>query len=134
MTDKLDWKPTDYSSCSPYLVVEDARAVIAFAKATFDATELRRYDNPDGSIMHAEIRIDDTVVMLGEAGDEYPAIHAIVHVYVPDVDRTYAAALEAGATGLEAPHTREGDPDKRGAVKDVCGNTWSIATQLAAGE
>jgi uncharacterized glyoxalase superfamily protein PhnB len=126
----MSWKPAAHSTVSPYLVVDGAQKVIDFAKATFGATEVRRYDHPDGSIMHAEIRIDDTVVMLGDGGPEFPPFPSLLHVYVDDVDRVYARALEAGATPVEAPKTREGDPDKRGSVKDPCGNTWAIATQL----
>ena len=125
-----NWKPESYSSVSPYLVVSDARKVIAFAKAVFGATELRRYDLPGGSIMHAEIRIDDSVIMLGDGGPEFPPFPSLIHVYVDDVDRVYQRAIDAGATPVEAPRTKEGDPDKRGSVKDPCGNTWSIATQL----
>ena len=125
-----NWKPESYSSVSPYLVVSDGKKVIAFAKAVFGATELRRYDLPDGSIMHAEIRIDDSVIMLGDGGAEFPPFPSLIHVYVDDVDGVYRRALETGATPVEAPRTREGDPDKRGSVKDPCGNTWSIATQL----
>jgi PhnB protein len=130
MADIKNWKPRSYSSVSPYLVVAGAQKVIDFAKEVFGAVELRRYELPDGSIMHAEIRIDDTVVMLGDGGPEFPPFAALIHVYVDDVDRIYARALEAGATSLEAPRTRDGDPDKRGSVKDPCGNTWAIATQL----
>lgn len=126
------WKPDGYSSCSPYLVVRGAQKVIDFAKAVFGATELRRYELPDGSIMHAEFRIDDTVIMLGDASDKFPPIPSVLHVYVQDVDRVYTAALAAGATALEAPRTREGDPDKRGSVQDPCGNRWTIATQKTA--
>lgn len=125
------WKPKSYSSVSPYLVVAGAQKVIDFAKQVFSAKELRRYDNPDGTIMHAEILIDDTVVMIGDAGPQFPAFSSLLHVYVPDVDSVYQRALAAGATGLETPRTREGDPDKRGSVKDPCGNIWSIATQVS---
>jgi hypothetical protein len=60
-------KPAGYTSLSPYLVVHGAQKVIEFLKQTFGATELRRYDNPDGTIMHAEVRVDDTVVMIADA-------------------------------------------------------------------
>jgi len=125
-----DWKPPSYSTVSPYLVVAGAQKVIDFAKAVFGATELRRYDMPDGSIMHAEIRIDDTVIMVGDGGPEFPSFSSLLHIYVEDVDRVYERALKAGATPVEAPRARDGDPDKRGSVKDPCGNTWAIATQL----
>ena len=131
MKDRKNWKPHSYSSVSPYLVVASAQAVIDFAKAVFGATELRRYEMPNGSIIHAEIRIDDTVVMLGDGGPEFPPFASLIHVYVNDVDEIYERALEAGASSVEAPKTREGDPDKRGSVKDPCGNTWTIATQLS---
>ncbi|CAN5756643.1 VOC family protein [soil metagenome] len=124
------WKPSSYSSVSPYLVVAGAQKVIDFAKAVFNATELRRFTLADGSIMHAEIRIDDTVIMLGDGGPEFPPFASLIHVYVDDVDRVYGRALEAGATPGEPPQTRQGDPDRRGSVKDPCGNTWAIATQL----
>jgi len=61
-------KPDGYTSVSVYLVVDGAQRVIDLLKKTFDATELRRYDMPDGTIMHAEVRIDDTVVMIAEGG------------------------------------------------------------------
>lgn len=130
MNNQENWKPRHYSSASPYLVVAGAQKVIDFAKAVFDATELRRYDLPDGSIMHAEFRIDDTVIMLGDGGPDFPPVASLIHVYVADVDRVFQRALQAGATAVETPKIREGDPDKRGSVKDPCGNTWAIATQL----
>lgn len=115
---------------SPYLVVGGAQKVIDFLKTVFGATELRRCDMPDGSIMHAEVRIDDTVIMLGDGGVAIPPFTSLIHVYVDDVDRAYERAIEAGGTPVEAPQTREGDPDRRGSVKDPCGNTWAIATQV----
>jgi PhnB protein len=124
-------KPQGYTSLSPYLVVHGAQKVIDFLKQTFGATELRRYDMPDGSIMHAEIRVDDTVVMIADGGGEWPPFPSWLHVYVPDVDATYARALKAGGASVQAPDRKEGDPDRRGGVKDPGGNTWWIATQVA---
>lgn len=126
----VDWKPGGYSTLSPYLVVEGAERVIDFLTEVFRATELRRYDMPDGSIMHAEVRIDDTVVMIGEAGGDWQPRPAFLHVYVEEVDAVYAQALAAGGRSVEEPHQREGDPDRRGGVRGPGGNTWWIATQL----
>jgi uncharacterized glyoxalase superfamily protein PhnB len=86
---------------------------------------------PDGSIMHAEVRIDDTVVMLGEAGGDWHAAPSHVHVYVRDVDASYARAVSVGGVAVQAPTQREGDPDRRGGVKDPGGNTWWLSTQVA---
>ena len=85
-------KPAGYTSLSPYLVVHGAQRVIDFLKQTFGATELRRYDNPDGTIMHAEVRVDDTVVMIADGGGAWPPFPSWLHVYVPDVDATSARA------------------------------------------
>jgi hypothetical protein len=62
------FKPEGYSTVSPYLIAAGAQRVIDFLKEAFGARELRRYDLPDGSIMHAEVRIGDTVVMLDDGG------------------------------------------------------------------
>ena len=129
MTRDQHWKPATYTSLSPYLVVAGAQKVIDFARAAFGATELRRYDRPDGAIMHAEVRIDDGVLMLSDAADGYPAVPSMLHLYVADVDRAYAKAVEAGASEVQAPRTHEGETDKRGMVTDPCGNTWVLSTQ-----
>lgn len=123
-------RPAGYPAVSPYLVAEGAQAVIDFAVATFGATPLRRYDSPDGTIMHAEFRIGDSVVMIGEAGGQWPSIPAFLHVYVDDVDATYRRALDAGGVSVQAPEQKRGDPDKRGGVRDRAGNTWWISTQV----
>ena len=126
-----NWKPPSYGSVSPYIMARDAQRVIDFLKQVFGATDLRRYDMPDGTIMHAEVRMDDSVIMLAEASDEFPAFPIWLHVYVPDVDATYRRALDLGAESVQEPRQREGDPDRRGGVKDPAGNTWWISTQLS---
>jgi uncharacterized glyoxalase superfamily protein PhnB len=123
-------KPQGYSTVSPYLVAAGAQAVIDFAREAFGAAELRRYDLPDGSVMHSEVRIGDTVVMVGDAGPEWPAVPAHLHVYVADVDAVYRRALDAGGVSVKEPERRDGDPDRRGGVRDPAGNTWWIATQV----
>jgi uncharacterized glyoxalase superfamily protein PhnB len=124
------YKPEGYSSISAYVVADGAQRVIDFLKKAFDAKETRRYDNPDGTIMHAEVRIDDTVVMIADGGGPFPPFPIWLHVYVPDVDAAYRRALDAGGVSVEVPKQKEGDPDRRGGVKDPAGNTWWIATQV----
>ena len=123
------WKPSSYTSVAPYLITRNAARVIDFLRDALDAEPLRRYEMPDGSIMHAEVRVDDTVVMMGEAGESWPAVPSHVHVYVPDVDASYARALGVGGEAVQPPSQREGDPDRRGGVKDPGGNTWWLSTQ-----
>lgn len=123
------YKPSHYNSASPYLIVDGADATITFLKAVFGATELRRIPGENGLLRHAEVRIDDSVIMLADSpSPEWPAAPAHVHVYVADVDTVYRRALEHGAESIQAP-IRKDDEDKRGGVKDACGTTWWIATQ-----
>ncbi len=124
------WKPQGYSTVSVYIVAQGAQRVMDLLNKTFDASDLRRFDGPDGRIVHAELRIDDTVVMIAEAGGNYPAFPVWLHVYVQDVDATYKKALAAGAVSVQEPVQKPGDPDRRGAFQDPCGNTWWISTQL----
>ena len=123
------YKPNHYNSVSPYLIVNGADATITFLRNVFGAVELRRFPNTEGKLMHAEVRIDDTVVMLADGSEGWPPIPAQVHVYVHDVDATYQRALQAGATSVQAPVKKE-DEDKRGGVKDAGGTTWWIATKV----
>ena len=118
------FKPASYNSVSPYLIVTNAAATIQFLIEVFGAQEIRRVADPrSGRIMHAEVRLDDTVIMLGDCVEGvWPAVGAHVHVYVPDVDATYAKALKCGAVSVQAPVTKE-DEDKRGAFKDAGGTT-----------
>jgi uncharacterized glyoxalase superfamily protein PhnB len=123
------YKPKNYNSVSPYLVVSGADATIDFMEAVFGAVELRRFPNEAGKIMHAEVRVDDTVVMLADGVEGWPPVPAYVHVYVRDVDEVYQRALAAGATSIQEPVQKE-DEDKRGGVKDAGGTTWWIATKV----
>lgn len=122
-------KPNGYSTVSPYLIVTGANETIEFLKHVFGAVELRRF--PDGAekLMHAEVRIDDTVVMLADSTEEWPPIPSNVHIYVSDVDSTYQRALKAGATSVQEP-VKKDDEDKRGGVKDSGGTTWWISTKI----
>jgi uncharacterized glyoxalase superfamily protein PhnB len=122
-------KPEGYTTVAPYLIVDGAQKTVEFLARVFAAKELRRFAGPDGKLMHAEVRIDDTVVMLADGAPGWPPIPSHVHIYVPDVDATYKRALEAGATSVQAP-VKKDDPDKRGGVKDSGGTTWWIATKV----
>lgn len=121
----MSWKPEGYPSAAPYLTVRDAEATLALLEAVFGAARLRVVLRPGGGIMHAEARIDDTVVMMGEAR-EGPESH--VHVYVPDVDATWTRAMAAGGEIVQAPERKTPDDDRRGGFRDPNGVTWWIAS------
>jgi len=125
----IDYKPEGYTSLAPYLVVPSVQRVVDFLKQAFGATELRRFDKPDGSVIHAEVKVDDTVVMMADASPEFPAFPVWMHLYVKDVDAAYQRALDAGGVAVQPPKQSDGDPDKRGGVKDPGGNTWWVSTQ-----
>lgn len=123
------YKPDGYTSVAPYLIVEGAAKTIDFLVRGLGATEIRRFPSEDGRVMHAEVRIDDTVVMIADSAPGWPAMQSHVHVYVKDVDATYRRALEAGGTSVQEPVKKQ-DADKRGGVKDAGGTTWWIATTI----
>jgi PhnB protein len=125
----IGYKPQGYSSVSPYLIVDGANETIAFLVKALDAVELRRFSEPQGRVIHAEVRIGDTVIMLADSTEHWPASASLVHIYVQDVDVTYQRALEAGATSVQAPEQKD-DEDRRGAVKNAGGTTWWIATTV----
>lgn len=121
--------PEGYRSVTPYLVVEGAAAVLDFVKEAFGAEEKFRMDTPHGTIGHAEVQIGDSMVMLGDAGDQNPAMPAMIHLYVDDCDATYERALAAGGTSEREP-TDQFYGDRSAGVRDSAGNLWWIATHV----
>lgn len=123
------FKPESYNTVSPYLIVSDAAGTIKFLEEVFGAAVLRRSPDAEGRLRHAEVRIDDTVLMLADSAPGWPPVPSHAHVYVADVDATYLRALQVGATSVQEP-VKKDDEDKRGGVKDVGGTTWWIATRV----
>jgi len=121
--------PEGYNSVSPYLVVPGVAQLLEFVKEVFGAVERFRMPNADGQIMHAEVTIGDTVVMMGEGPHEGEVHPGYLHVYVPDADATYARALKAGATSIREP-ADQFYGDRNAGVRDASGNTWWIATRV----
>jgi uncharacterized glyoxalase superfamily protein PhnB len=126
----MAYKPVNYTSVSPYFIIDGAQEFIDIISHIFDAKVLRRYSREDGKIMHAEISIDDSVIMLSDSTEIYPAIQLVMHVYVPNVDEVFKRATDAGCQIIEMPKESEGDPDRRATFKDFAGNLWSVGTQL----
>ena len=121
--------PDGYHSVIPYLIVQGAAALIDFLRQAFDATEKERHAWPDGSIMHAEVKIGDSVIMLGEARGEWKPMPASIYLYVNDADATFRKAIKAGAVSVMEP-ADQFYGDRHGGVKDPCGNMWWVATHI----
>jgi uncharacterized glyoxalase superfamily protein PhnB len=117
--------PDGYHTVTPYLTVKDAGGLIDFIKQVFGGEETFRMG--EDSVAHAEMRIGDSMVMLGEAQNE--PIPAMIHLYMPDTDAVYRRALAAGATSLREP-TDMFYGDRTGGVQDRFGNQWWIATHI----
>ena len=119
--------PDGYHTLTPFIVVEGAAGLIDFLKQAFGAQELHRMAGPDGKVMHAEVKIGDSIVMLGEPHGKSELKSANVYMYVNDTDATYKCAMEAGATSVMEP-VDQFYGDRSAGVKDSYGNTWWIAT------
>lgn len=122
--------PDGYHTVTPYLVIEGAARLIDFLKAAFGAEEIFRMPGKDeGTVGHAEIRIGDSMIMVADANEEYPARPSMIALYVEDVDATYQRAIAAGATSIkEVADQFYGD--RSGGVTDASGNRWWISTHV----
>ncbi len=120
-----------FHTVTPYLIVSGAAQLIEFMKQAFGAVELFRAKRPDGLIMHAEVRIADSMIEMADATAQYPAMPATIHLYVSDADAVYKRALQAGASSIEEP-VDQPYGDREAGVKDAFGNHWYTATHKGA--
>jgi PhnB protein len=118
-----------YRTVTPYLLVSDADTELAFLKAAFGATEVECQRNPDNRVMHAEMKIGDSLVMLGQAGGRWTPRSAALYLWVDDVDATYARALQAGATSESEPEDKPYGHRNAGVI-DQNGITWWIGAPV----
>jgi uncharacterized glyoxalase superfamily protein PhnB len=119
--------PQGLHSLTPYVISANAEQVIRFMQAAFGAVELMRVPRSDGTIMHSEHRIDDSIIELAEGQPPWNPRPCHLHVYLDDADAAYARALASGATSLYAP-TDQPYGDRECGVTDPGGNYWFIAT------
>ena len=120
--------PRGYHAVTSVMNQADAKATIAFCKKAFGAKLRMSMPGPGGKLMHAEIEIGDSVVMVSDAVQE-PAHISRIFLYVPKVDKTIAKAVKAGATIL-SPTVDMFWGDRFGRVTDPFGNIWAIATHV----
>ena len=125
---KVSPVPRGYATVTATMNQADAAATIEFCKEVFGAKVRMTMPSPDGKLMHCELQIGDSVVMVSDAIME-PARVASLFLYVPDVDKVYARALAAGASPLMAPMDQFWG-DRFARVVDKFGNFWGIATHV----
>jgi PhnB protein len=121
--------PKGLNNVNVYMHPLRAEPVITFLRRAFGAREIAKYASPDGVVHHAEIRVGDSVVEMGESHGKYPPMPTMFYMYVPDCDSVYRQALAAGASSISEP-TDMPYGDRTASVKDVFGNTWYIGTHI----
>ena len=127
--EKVNPIPEGCHAITPYLTVSDAGALVDFLKRAFGAVERARIVRPDGTILHAQVRIGDSLVMIGEPQGVWKPRVSMLYHYVADVDATYKQALAAGAQSVVEPADMFYG-DRHACVRDVSGNDWWIATHI----
>jgi PhnB protein len=123
-----DTKDT-YRTVTPYLVVPNADIELTFLKAAYGGNEVTCHRGPDNTVMHAEVAIGDSLVMLGQAGGQWTPRAAALYLWVEDVDATYARALAAGATSESEPEDKPYGHRNAGVI-DQSGITWWIGAPV----
>lgn len=134
---KVNSKPDGYNNVTPYLYLRNAPKAIEFYKNVFGAKEVMRMPGPEGKIMHAEIRIGDSVIMLAEENPQMNALGPLtiggssssLYVYVDDVDSVAQKAVAAGAN-LTRPVKDQFYGDRSGSFTDPFGYVWSVGTHI----
>ena len=122
---KTTYLPPGFRNIVPYFLVNGAARFIDFLKAGLGAEERLRIPLPGGSVMHAELRIGDSIVEVADANEKFAARPMTIHLYVKDADATYGKALQAGATSISKVEDMQWG-DRQGVVRDPFGNIWNI--------
>ena len=129
--------PDGYASLTPYLMVRGAAQAIDYYKKVFGATERLRMPGPGGMIFHAELQVGDSVLMLA---DEHQGTvmkgpltvggsPVTLHLYLDNVDETFAKAIAAGATQIR-PLQNQFYGDRSGMLRDPFGHIWNLGTHV----
>ena len=124
-------KPQGYNSVTPYLIVEDAGEVVDFITSVLGGKERMRMAGANGGIGHTEVEVGDSVIMLADSAEAENniTVTGMIHVYLPDVDAAYKAAIAAGAKSEREPVTQFYG-DRVASVSDRFGILWYLATHV----
>ena len=133
----VKYKPDQYHSVTPYLIVNGAAKAIEFYKKAFGAAEILRMPMPDGKVAHAELKIGDSTIMLADGFPNLGAVDPLtlgsttvsLMIYVEDVDAQFAQAIAAGAKVFK-PLTNQFYGDRSGCLTDPFGHIWTLSTHI----
>lgn len=121
--------PEGYHTLTTYLIVNEAGKLIDFIRADINASEVSLTKNKEGGVMHADLQIGDSHLMLAEASDKYPSMSSMIYMYTEDCDAVYKKAIAAGGISIREP-TDEPYGDRSCGIRDFAGNQWWIATHI----
>lgn len=124
--------PEGYHTINNFFTVRKAEELLQFLQDAFDAKTTEIHRNEDGTIMHAELKIGDSIVMMGEAPEtleDNKLLKSLLYMYVNDADSMYDKAIQAGGKSIMAP-VNHFYGDRSGAVEDPAGNQWWIASHI----
>ena len=118
-----------FHTITPYLFAAGTPRLIEFIRAAFGGEVTFRKDRPDGAAIHAEMRVGDSMLMLGEAGEQFGAMPSSIYLYVADCDAVFQRALGSGGVSVFPVMTLPSG-ERYGGVKDPSGNVWWVATHV----
>jgi|SRR6266850_1624564 uncharacterized glyoxalase superfamily protein PhnB len=129
MKRKVKPVPKGYHAITPYLLIKGVAKLIDFLKRAFGAKVIDRMEGPNGAVMHAALKIGDSMIMMGEAHGKWKPMPTMIYLYVKDADATYKRALKAGAASVMTPADQFWG-DRHGGVRDFAGNQWWMSTHI----
>ena len=118
-----------FHSITPYLFVQKADKMLDFLERAFDARQSIHQLRPDGTVMHTELRIGDSYIMMGESTSNFGPMPCSIYLYVEDCDAVYKKAIRAGGVSVMEPMDQPSG-ERYGGVKDPAGNIWWVATHI----
>ena len=121
--------PDGFHTITPYLFAHSASRLIEFISAAFEGELIFQQKRPDGAVMHATMRIGDSMLMLADATREFGPMPSSIYLYVTDCDAVYQRALGSGGVSI-FPMMTLPSGERYGGVKDPCGNIWWVATHV----
>ncbi len=121
--------PDNYPRVTPYLIVKDVDVLLNFLTKVFDAEIKDRMTLKEGTVNHAEVKIGNSVIMIGKSNNDYPPQNTILYVFVEDTDKTYNKAIQEGAELIMKPQDQFYG-DRNAGVKDSSGISWWIASHV----